>query len=90
MTPAGHWNEADYYAARDAARRAWENSNDQLSILSDSPALALIGLESGEVERADAVSAAASPVSSPPSPAVSSSTSSPVGEAGSTPITEGD
>ena len=32
MSPAAHWTPEAYYAARDAARRAWELTDQQLSL----------------------------------------------------------
>lgn len=43
MTPTVGWSEADYYRAREAARRAFDRTSSQLQL----------GLESGEVARAD-------------------------------------
>lgn len=50
-----HWCEADYYTARDRARKAWECSQPQL----------VLGLEGAD---AGTTSLVASAPSSPPSP----------------------
>ena len=96
MTPAASWSPADYFRASRGARAAWERTDQQLSILSDCPALALLGLESGEVKRAATLppslgsAAAASPVSSPSSPADRAACDHPpLGTAGSTHPKEG-
>ena len=71
MTPAAHWSPDDYYRASRNARAAWERQDHQLSILSDSPALAMLGLGTGEGEACcpSSMAAAASPVPSPSSDA---------------------
>ena len=44
MVPAASWSPEDYYIASRAARAAWDKQDHQLSILSDSPALAMMGV----------------------------------------------
>ena len=88
MTPAASWSPADYFRASRGARAAWERTDQQLSILSDCPALALLG---GLVEAdAGTPSSGASVSTSPSSPAEPRAAyeTSPAGKAGSTP-TEG-
>ena len=43
MVPAASWSPEDYYRASRRARDAWQATDQQLSILSDSPSLALLG-----------------------------------------------
>lgn len=56
MTPTVGWNEADYYRASRAARRAWQATNAQLEIG---------GLDEGVARAGSDLSLAAAPSSSP-------------------------
>lgn len=83
MTPAVGWREADYYAASRAARAAFDRTDQQLSILSDSPALALMGgLDEADAGRRVRLVEPAQPATPP--------WCMPQGKAGSTPTERAD
>lgn len=78
MTPAACWTPHDYYTASRRARRAWEETDSQLTF----------GLGETDAGTADPVaSVSPSPPSPQPTPHVDGTPSSWEGKAGSTPTT---
>lgn len=68
MSPATGWTEQSYYRARDAARRAFDRSNQQLSLGVLEEAGGPLGVRA-VVAPVAAASPASSSASCPPSPA---------------------